>query len=296
MPIIEALSTPNPILEVTVRRSPRNPTLIFEQFSHPQIVQWTHFNIDVIRQAYGDILENDLVPRLPGSQAPHAVTGLDDLKGIFKDYVFPSLIQPIQTGAEKPMSRTGGDIPHVNIVKNEKVKQGKTSGLSVMSGTEKNLIVSCVFLETQWKSTDLVTAPFPRDLAAEPLLRVASYCLLANTRYGLILTPGELVVIRVSGTAGDSRRRCLIELQAVPWSASGPNTLTVGIALWFLTMMSLNYQHQMICPQEETHSLNLWWRGQNLPERRYVYRHHLSMREIFELPMGAKYKDTPLHE
>ena len=128
-------------------------------------------------------------------------------------------------------------------------------------------------------------------VACLPLRRVAAYCLSTDTRYGFVLTPGEIVLVRVSGTAYDNTQPCLIEWKAVPWGASGPNTLTVSLSLWFIAMMSLNPIHGKLCPPGTAPPVNFWWKYKD-PAGTVIYQHHLSLRQVLASPAGVTVHDT----
>ncbi|KAF4456278.1 hypothetical protein F53441_1572 [Fusarium austroafricanum] len=208
------------------------------------------------------------------------------------DNLFPRLSHPIQTGATVLGSRLGATLPNVSIEKDTIVDWPRRSGLSLMSDNGTHFLVGCVLMESQWDSTWLESARDRRDLAILPLRRVATYCVATDTRYGFLLTPGEVVVVRVSGTHNDYTQSCRIEWQAVPWGASGPQTLTVGLSLWFIAMMSLNPAHHGLCPPGAAPPLNLWLRYQD-PAGVTAYKHHLSLRQVFDPPAGALVGDAP---
>ncbi|KAK4213715.1 hypothetical protein QBC37DRAFT_267172, partial [Rhypophila decipiens] len=78
-----------------------------------------------------------------------------------------------------------------------------------------------------------------------PLRQIATYCVHGGTRYGLIFTARELVVLRVFKTSPGNDRQASVRMEwkAIPWSASGPQ-LTVNLALWALIMMAVNDRHR----------------------------------------------------
>ncbi|RKK85757.1 hypothetical protein BFJ69_g1367 [Fusarium oxysporum] len=287
----DSLTAANPTLNVTVNPANLVPTNAAD-LDGAQIVRWDQFNIDSLRQAYGDILDRYPVPTVIGHHGPHAVNGLRRFKQVFMDNLFPRLAHPIQTGATVLGARLGTALPNVSIEKDTIVDWPRRSGLSLVSDDGTHFLVGCVLMESQWDSTRLESSHYLEDLAFLPLRRVATYCLATDTRYGFVLTPGEVVVVRVSGTAYDYGQPCRIEWQAVPWGASGPDTLTVSLSLWFVAMMSLNPTHHRLLPPGAAPPLNLWLRYQD-PAGVAAYKHHLSLRQAFCLPAGAPVDDAP---
>ncbi|SPJ81633.1 uncharacterized protein FTOL_09038 [Fusarium torulosum] len=190
-------------------------------------------------------------------------------------------------------------MPNVETVRDDQIAFGYRSGLSVLlrdtsiSKTPARLVVSCFYHASTWQSNLLL-----QELARQgllPLQRLATYCLLSNTRYGFIFTSAELVVVRVSGTtACRPVAPCRVEWRSIPWSASGPGVLTVKFSLWSLVMMSLQAEYRAICTPERILPVHLWWRYRNC-ERREVFRHHLCMREVFQRPIGAVVEDMNLN-
>ncbi|SCO77068.1 uncharacterized protein FRV6_01280 [Fusarium oxysporum] len=270
----DSLTAANPTLNVTVNPANLVPTNAAD-LDGAQIVRWDQFNIDSLRQAYGDILDRYPVPTVIGHHGPHAVNGLRRFKQVFMDNLFPRLAHPIQTGAT-----VLGPALELRFRMSRSRRIQSWTGLADL-GYLSSLMTEPIF-----------SSHYLEDLAFLPLRRVATYCLATDTRYGFVLTPGEVVVVRVSGTAYDYGQPCRIEWQAVPWGASGPDTLTVSLSLWFVAMMSLNPTHHRLLPPGAAPPLNLWLRYQD-PAGVAAYKHHLSLRQAFCLPAGAPVDDAP---
>ncbi|KAF4955581.1 hypothetical protein FGADI_4416 [Fusarium gaditjirri] len=256
------------------------------------VIPWDQFNLDSLRQAYGDMLDRYPVPAVIGNRGPHTVNGLTRFKQVFIDSLFPRLSHPIQTGTAVLGDRLGATLPNVSINKDTIVDRSRRSGLSLISDDGTHFLVSCVLMASQWDSTQLEISYSLGDEVFQPLWRVAAYCVATDTRYRFVLTPDEVVVLRVSGTAYDYGQPCCIEWKAVPWDASGPDTLTVSLSLWFIAMMSLNPAHHGLCPPGLTRPLNLWLRYQD-PAGVTAYKHHLSLRQSFAPPSGVPIEDAP---
>ncbi|KAF5564914.1 hypothetical protein FPHYL_4508 [Fusarium phyllophilum] len=107
--IHDSLTSNNPTLDVTA--NPGNPVQTnATNLAGAQIVRWHDFNVDCLRQAYGDILDEYPVPTVIGHLGPHTVNGLNRFKQVVIDNLFPSLAHPIQTGATVLGARLGAGL------------------------------------------------------------------------------------------------------------------------------------------------------------------------------------------
>jgi hypothetical protein len=265
-----------------------------------EVMHWDDFNIQSLTEAYGDTLSSniDIQSSELHSSSPQ-ISGLNTLKAVCECYVFHLLRQAIARGTEDIVGRLDQRMPNVETVRDDQIASRYRSGLSVLlrdpsiSKTPARLVVSCFYRASQWQSNFLLQELTPQNLL--PLQRLATYCLLANTRYGFIFTGAELVVVRISGTTScRSVATCRVEWRSIPWIASGPGVLTVKFSLWSLVMMSLQAEYRAICTPERILPVHLWWRYRNC-EGREVFRHHLSMREVFQRPIGAVVEDMNLN-
>lgn len=77
-----------------------------------------------------------------------------------------------------------------------------------------------------------------KDLTATlqwPIRQLAHACKLANARYGYIQTEEDLTVCKFSPT----NEQWIAEIEAIPWTNSGPNVLTTDLGLWWLCTLAL---------------------------------------------------------
>ncbi len=102
-----------------------------------------------------------------------------------------------------------------------------------------------------------------------------TYCVNNATRYGYILTPEEVVVLRMYEDRSRPRFPWRVQHAAIPWENSGEGVLTVNLALWALAMMDVNEGYRPIRTLDQTLPLNVWWvdAARNGPP---TYEHHLS--------------------
>ncbi|KAJ4247132.1 hypothetical protein NW762_013270 [Fusarium torreyae] len=290
--IEDVLSRPNPRLSTTP------PTSGMTRFNVPMLrwnnlSRWDDFNFQVLSDCFGDILNKHISPINYVQPGPFEIKTLTDLKDMCTRSILPRLDQPMAIGAAELGSRLNQTFPRIYTGHDQLLAGGhRRSALSFMADYDNShrthLVVSCVLHGSQWNSEALSNGV--PAIAIEPIDRIATYCLLANTRYGFILTTQELVVVRVSGTAHKTNNSCQVEWQAIPWHASGPNVLTITLALWCLVMMSLRDTYRSICGPDQLLPLHRWWKYQNL-EGMAVYHHHISMREVFSQPPGASVEE-----
>ncbi|KAM0467418.1 hypothetical protein ACHAP7_011942 [Fusarium lateritium] len=297
-----SLVTPNQELYYDSYGSIRFP---FQQTAYEPIsieaVHWDDFNFQSLSEAYGDTLSANLdFQHVEPYSNPTQITGLNTLKAVCEGYVFRCIHQAMVKGVEDIACRLDQRIPNVEIVRDDLIASGYRSGQSILlrdnsiSNTPVRLMVSCFYHTSTWTSDSLLQEHNPGS--AVPLQRLATYCLRARTRYGFIFSSEELVVVRVSSTAAcNFMAPCRVEWQSIPWNASGssPGVLTVKLSLWSLVMMSLHTEYRVICTPERLLPVHLWWRYRNC-EGREVFRHHLSMREVFQRPTGAVVQDMSL--
>ncbi|RBR11251.1 uncharacterized protein FIESC28_09135 [Fusarium coffeatum] len=155
--IQDSLASENPTLQVASKTVKLADTNVAD-IANPGIAHWDDFDLDSLRQAYGDLLEEHPVPRVASSHSPLKINGLTDLKKIFVDHVFPRLMQPIKTGATALGDRLGDRLPDVSMCKDTLVERRYRSALSLISDKGVHYLVSCVLLETQWTSAMVESA------------------------------------------------------------------------------------------------------------------------------------------
>jgi hypothetical protein len=124
-----------------------------------------------------------------------------------------------------------------------------------------------------------------------PFRQVLTYCVNSNTRYGYIVTPEEVVVLRVhEDKSSTPNTHWRVQYPAIPWDSSGEGVLTTNLAIWALAMMSVNEEHRRIGTFDQTLPLNIWWID---PSRGWA-QHHLSGAKAFNRPEGAEARPRPV--
>ncbi|KAJ4327421.1 hypothetical protein N0V84_002193 [Fusarium piperis] len=250
-----------------------------------EVSNWTEFNFETLMEAYGDILSEQVQAMSHAPTGLPSIRRLADLKTVGQTYLFPTLQYTLDAGARHIGIRLGHHLPRFEFLPSQPLG-GLRPAFTLSSDSQDILVVSCVQFAKQWNSSDLLDTS---GSAKHPIGRLVTYCKAAGTRYGFVLTSSEVVVVRVSMVA--SSRNFHVEWQAIPWGASGEQTLTVNLGLWFLAMMSLNGDHRRLCCLTELVPLNVWSRSVD-SDGRIVYQHHLSMRKRFDLPAGGVYAEA----
>ncbi len=149
---------------------------------------------------------------------------------------------------------------------------------------------------SKWKSHQLDLPAQYRANWIWPFRQVLTYCVNEGTRYGFILTPEEVVVLRVYEDSSESLYPWRVQHAAIPWGNSGENVLTVNLALWALAVMGINEGHRPIRTLGQTLPLNVWWmdRGRR-PNDPPTHEHHLSGAKVphSQRPRGLDARPRP---
>ncbi|EMT70545.1 hypothetical protein NOF04DRAFT_5692 [Fusarium oxysporum II5] len=291
-----SLTTPNPTLQTATGNSNIAMSQTTFQAASSIIKRWRDFDLGNLHEPYGDLLDNYNVPVVVDEQSSVPATNITDLKKALTGHIVHRLRQPIATGVTLLASRCGEARRDVTVLTDEPLAHRRRSALSFVTSDGERLAVSCAYTSNQWTSRELEDSESSQSY---PLLRLATYCHDAGTRYGFIFSDHELIVSRVSGTSFS----CLIEWQSIPWEAAGPGVLTVNLSLFLMVMMALHNSHRPILRHLQPFPINFWYRFQNI-DGDWVNRHHLSRREVFhhlpgaitELPNGVPFEDAHITE
>ncbi len=140
------------------------------------------------------------------------------------------------------------------------------------SGSRTGLVMGDSKLDEKWRSDWMSSdESIPRrQQVMWPYRQIATYCRLAGTRYGFLITPLEFVAVRVSSvpvpgtqSAGTNHRHrgagfynAAIEYASIPWDRH--EGLTVNMAIWALAMMSIHDQHRAVVPFGTALPITTW--------------------------------------
>ncbi|KAK7413136.1 hypothetical protein QQX98_008022 [Neonectria punicea] len=294
--IHEILTRPNPIVTNAVARANRNVLgATWVDISLDNITPWGDFTYDNITHAFGDILDIALDKEdTEERRDPVHVRRVPDVRALGPGYFFRILSRPIAEGSRVLGLRLDSPLAAVGTGEDQTVCFGPSyvrCGLAFFfdQPVQTYLVTSGIKVSNAWISDDLMGANNEDEHVLAPISQVATYAQACRTRYTFVLTDEEFVAVRISCDRGRSYKA---EWKAIPWNASGENTLTIGIAMWALVMMALNPRHRGVRSPQRTLPLNLWWRYYDAAGRVY-YRHHLSLRRRRDLPDGAVSEDGP---
>ncbi|KAL1854922.1 hypothetical protein Daus18300_011242 [Diaporthe australafricana] len=139
-----------------------------------------------------------------------------------------------------------------------------------------NLLPGDIKTAKKWKADWINSSNLRQRKKADPVLaQITKYMCLADTRYGFVLSEEELVAMRISryerdietleelaqddtagraqvldstnnleddpdGAFADTERRVgiLLEFCKIPWTANGMDSLTINLALWWLSVLA----------------------------------------------------------
>ncbi|WAO87647.1 Hypothetical protein NCS54_00496400 [Fusarium falciforme] len=285
---ILALPSPTFTLTKAPTQVPR-PCDKWERILPRHVRQWDDFNLNNISSAFGDLLGQPASVAMGGLYANRGVRNLNEMKNHSIDWLLRILESPVAIGSRLLGHRLGSAsvIDHSRDTTFPGAKHKYESSLIFYLDTMPRIhfVVSCARLSSQWASEGLKNQEAAGLL---PIRQLATYAKESGTRYSFIMTDKEVVVVRF---IANSNGQYGAEWQAIPRDASGEGTLTVGLAVWALIMMSLHEQHRAVATEAETLPINLWWREQGF-DGRFTYRHHLSGRELPYLYSGAVYRDS----
>ncbi|KAF5978864.1 hypothetical protein FCOIX_5615 [Fusarium coicis] len=276
--ILSLLSTRNTILTDNTRleRSRNAPTMI--PMRPENITHWTDFNIIDINNAYGDLLRKPS-SMIPGQGADKSFRNQSELRNYALEAMFSTLRPLVPESARVLGQRLGfsqtiewhRDIP---LVGPQVVGQALSPSLTIFVDTvpRGNLVTSMVHVSKFWRSMDIENG------STDPIQHLGLYAQRSGSRYTFAITDTEVVVIRFHSLDGGETGA---QWNAIPHSACGEGTLTINLAIWALTMMSLNDRHRSIVEHARTVPINAWSAHDGF------YCNYLSGRRLPYLPTGA---------
>lgn len=181
----------------------------------------------------------------------------------------------------------------VNIPESERAKKPDFA-IYLNDSNETHLVWGEAKLSSKWKSSKSeMKGRGANQNWIWPWRQLASYCAGTNTRYGCLVTPDELVAVRLYENNGSYlSKKFNIEYKAIPWDNEGKGKLTVNLGLWAMAMMALNTGHRPIFRQADTLPINIWWKDRSR-DGSTVYEHHLTGIKEKHLPRGAKAMERP---
>ncbi|KPM36343.1 hypothetical protein AK830_g10217 [Neonectria ditissima] len=196
-----------------------------------KISKWHDFNFTNIRNAFGDVLDRPLSGSQRDCSDSCEVLRFSDLKAFFSTHLSGLVDSSIPDGARLLRQRFGVETPRVQLrrdldfrsTEGDVVQYKPNVHFCAKDRLQTSLVFGCVRLSGAWHSSYL-SGPQSRlaACAVQPIEQLATYASVGDTRYGVVLTDREAVVVRLHCGSGGYGA----EWQAVPWSACGGGVLT----------------------------------------------------------------------
>ncbi|RSL66067.1 hypothetical protein CEP54_003889 [Fusarium duplospermum] len=204
---------------------------------------WQDFNLSALRNAYGHIFDLPCPTDPAFDEHGHfVIKTLDELKQHGVETLYDLIRCPLQSAIPK-LKRS------VSWSKNEILCDFKAPATKIdwlwgvfYTMDKTNLVVSCSRLSNTFTSRDLQQKG---PDAIYTLRQLATYAAIGQTRYGFILTDQEIVVVRFHQSCRNVEQY-VVEWEAIPWEASGRDTLTAPLAVFSLVLMSLDSEQRYI--------------------------------------------------
>ncbi|OIW25321.1 hypothetical protein CONLIGDRAFT_636376 [Coniochaeta ligniaria NRRL 30616] len=226
------------------------------------VATWSGFNLDTVENLYGNILATDM-------DLPPTLASVPDSSGLELNskqeksgtcFLPPGVLQwitaAIQPAVEEGKKQLGASSGRTLVQEVDKAISNKDpdqSGpkfakaayvLSLSGRPTQYVVVGLIKHKSQWRADKVPDGQNPSMNSEAPLCQLANCCRQARVPYGFLLTEHELAVCRFTFTqddlTGKSANPVNCELQSIPLANHGVGLLTAPLALWFLTMLSLD--------------------------------------------------------
>jgi hypothetical protein len=264
----------------------------------PQYVRrWDDFTAENIKAAYAHLLDISIdVPKKLAKDVTNGQTQII-IEGSVNVALNAWTVELIREPLKKALSRLQQDIgqddigdDNITLMQETNRHKYETSDMIpdwmvfFRIGTERShsIAVGDSKCSSAWNSHDMYS---DKD-GMWPIRQVVTYCRAIKSRYGFIITPEELVVLRVYNKGPQDPNELRVQYESISWANSG-DYLTVNLGLWALAMMSVNPNHRNITDRANTLPLNIWRKVEDGSSGSVLFEHHLSGRKLSDLPEGA---------
>lgn len=301
---IDVLTTTNPVLDKRQQTEGKVTTnKDYAPLDDESIELWPDFNYHNVISAFGSLLTSGAAEPVETQRrhgSPFEIHQEDSLDRVMNVWNLCVCRDTLKAGAAEVQARLGlprvditmrvheQDLPHPSFSKAlvpDFCIYAKDSSQTVLVWGENKL-------SSKWKSDRDALGPRWAENWLWPFRQLATYCIASNTRYGCILTPDELVVVRVFKADLGYNVKHSLQYASIPWENNGTNNLTVNLGLWVMAMLALNTSHRCIINQPDVLPLNVWWKDKDRDGKR-VYEHHLTGVRSSRLPARAIAKERP---
>lgn len=263
---------------------------------------WADFNVETLNESYGHILDLEVpMEQLAGApRAEHVLQGIEinnpnhmmHLTG-WNDRV----LRPTLGFAKQHLGlHTGVHLHHFVLTPTNPCHVRITNThhplhidhfVALDDFTSPNLVIGLTRPSPNFQGRRLIN--HPQTVSGEgfwALRQLANLCDKAETRYGYIVTDGDLVVCcffkpdAAAESESSERKNLKVALMPVPWTRHGAGQLTTDMALWWLSMLALSpTQHRALVTQAEMVGIGEWEVHYLDDGRGWVRRHRYSNAE-----------------
>ncbi|KAI0116471.1 hypothetical protein GGR51DRAFT_574775 [Nemania sp. FL0031] len=274
--------------------------------TNERVTIWEDFNLDNLNESYGHILDHSIPEHCLAVPSPGQV--LDPDIKITKcgdiNYLINwnnEVLGPALKFARERLNLHRGVFLRCQIAAPDK---SETAWVREAGGKSKvdhyitldefprsNLVVGLGRPSSRFQGRTLASQPpYANKETLWPLRQLAQACMIANTRYGYILTEEDLVACCFSRNKLEPKK-WRAALMLIPWSRHGENQLTTDLALWWLSMLAMSAPHnRAIVDEDEMVRINKWDVCFLDEERGWVRRHGYSnLEEPVEPPSPPAY-------
>lgn len=302
---VDVLTSVNPTLNKT-RQKEGDVTKsdMYTELNKDELEYWHDFTYENIMAAFGNLLTSGTIEADVTSMRQGSPFEIHSEKSIYKIMEVWNLCicrDVLKLGAAQIQSQLG--LPRTDVTMRMQEKELPARGFKkplepdfciyAKDSKETVLVWGENKLSSKWKS-DKSALPIPwRKNWIWPFRQLATYLVTSNTRYGCLLTPDELVVVRLYSVPPRNGVKYNLQWASIPWESAGRDRLTVNIGLWAMAMMALNADHRAVVIQSEMLPLNVWWEEKD-DNGQTFYTHHLTGVTASRLPAHATARERPV--
>ncbi|KFA68537.1 hypothetical protein S40285_07068 [Stachybotrys chlorohalonatus IBT 40285] len=211
---------------------------------------WTSFNLENVERKHHDVLCISI-----DSDYPKSTSFFGDLPELAKLVLYWNMIKwnnvileaTLKFAEDELLLLPTSNLRFAYVAANgkkpywffEETEKRSPDHLVTLEGQDASPIVLVGIAHPAWAATTELATRLDLDIySRHALARLAHLCHLANTKYGYVQGYSELVVCCFA--FHENRTRLEVKLSTIPWTASGPRVMTADLALWHLSMMSLD--------------------------------------------------------
>lgn len=271
--MMEVLTRPNPDLRLTATSTSLSTSSWWQVVNGDNLSEWAEFSYETLMNGWGHILQDgtlvkgEIEEEITDTQ--RSISDEDKVDDIARGWTINSTRESLKRGARilRPDSQS-----EIVIAKHARKfqttdKDWARPDMAIYWRDERKFCLAVGDNKTS-KSWNFAKKLGKRktDTFMRPINQITTYCMLAETRYGWIMSDKELVCCRISyvNPPNDPNEKIWkVEYKIVPWGAAGSGALTVNLAIWWLGMMGTSKSYRTIPPKNRMMPINFWWEDKN---------------------------------